>query len=217
MLRTACRDSCRGLAERWQDVEQLLEAGIDVISTVNVQHLESLNDVVEAITGVHQRETVPDSVVRAAEQRCSACLRTCLWTRSRTGSTCAASPVAACRSGRGPGKATGGACTSTRSTGRSCRTGCRAGSSAPPRGQGRPATHPRPDSQQDHRAASGPLKIRGGGSRLRVRVRATGLRNVRRKLLPPRRCRSDRRYRSAPIAAQPSGVALGLPALARRR
>ncbi len=54
--------------KRWQDVEMLLEAGIDVISTVNVQHLESLNDVVEAITGVPQRETVPDSVVRAAEQ-----------------------------------------------------------------------------------------------------------------------------------------------------
>ena len=55
-------------AKRWQDVEALLEAGIDVVSTVNVQHLESLNDVVEAITGVPQRETVPDSVVRAAEQ-----------------------------------------------------------------------------------------------------------------------------------------------------
>jgi two-component system sensor histidine kinase KdpD len=54
--------------KRWQDVEALLEAGIDVLSTVNVQHLESLNDVVEAITGVPQRETVPDSVVRAAEQ-----------------------------------------------------------------------------------------------------------------------------------------------------
>src|SRR5881398_2832215 len=54
--------------KRWQDVEELLEAGIDVISTVNVQHLESVNDVVEAITGVPQRETVPDSVVRAAEQ-----------------------------------------------------------------------------------------------------------------------------------------------------
>ncbi len=54
--------------KRWQDVEALLEAGIDVISTVNVQHLESLNDVVQAITGVPQRETVPDAVVRAAEQ-----------------------------------------------------------------------------------------------------------------------------------------------------
>src|SRR6202012_3426414 len=54
--------------KRWQDIEQLLEAGIDVISTVNIQHLESLNDVVESITGVPQRETVPDSVVRAAEQ-----------------------------------------------------------------------------------------------------------------------------------------------------
>jgi two-component system sensor histidine kinase KdpD len=54
--------------KRWQDVELLLEAGIDVITTVNIQHLESVNDVVEAITGVPQRETVPDSVVRAAEQ-----------------------------------------------------------------------------------------------------------------------------------------------------
>lgn len=54
--------------KRWQDVEELLEAGMDVISTVNVQHLESLNDVVEAITGVHQRETLPDRVVRDADQ-----------------------------------------------------------------------------------------------------------------------------------------------------
>ena len=55
-------------AKRWQDIEELLDAGIDVISTVNIQHLESLNDVVEAITGVAQRETVPDEVVRAADQ-----------------------------------------------------------------------------------------------------------------------------------------------------
>jgi two-component system sensor histidine kinase KdpD len=55
-------------AKRWQDVEALLEAGIDVVSTVNVQHLESLNDVVQEITGVPQRETIPDSVVRAADQ-----------------------------------------------------------------------------------------------------------------------------------------------------
>lgn len=54
--------------KRWQDVELLLEAGIDVITTVNAQHLESLNDVVQQITGVPQRETVPDAVVRAAEQ-----------------------------------------------------------------------------------------------------------------------------------------------------
>ena len=54
--------------KRWQDVEELLEAGIDVITTVNVQHLESLNDVVQKITGVPQRETVPDAVVRAADQ-----------------------------------------------------------------------------------------------------------------------------------------------------
>src|SRR3954447_9373606 len=54
--------------KRWQDVEDLLTAGITVLSTVNVQHLESLNDVVEKITGIRQRETVPDAVVRAADQ-----------------------------------------------------------------------------------------------------------------------------------------------------
>ncbi|MFI5045330.1 MAG: DUF4118 domain-containing protein, partial [Acidimicrobiales bacterium] len=54
--------------KRWQDVVELLDAGIDVISTVNVQHLESLNDVVERITDVRQQETVPDWVVRQAEQ-----------------------------------------------------------------------------------------------------------------------------------------------------
>ena len=54
--------------KRWQDVDELLDAGIDVISAVNVQHLESVTDVVEQITGVPQRETVPDSVVRAADQ-----------------------------------------------------------------------------------------------------------------------------------------------------
>ncbi len=54
--------------KRWQDVEELLDAGIDVISTVNVQHLASLNDVVEQVAGVAQRETVPDAVVRAADQ-----------------------------------------------------------------------------------------------------------------------------------------------------
>ena len=58
---------CRN-EKRWQDVEELLDAGIDVISTVNIQHLESLNDVVEKITGVPQRERVPDAVVRAADQ-----------------------------------------------------------------------------------------------------------------------------------------------------
>ncbi|MER6053357.1 sensor histidine kinase KdpD [Streptomyces sp. NPDC001793] len=54
--------------KRWQDVEELLEAGITVISTVNIQHLESLGDVVESITGVRQRETVPDEIVRRADQ-----------------------------------------------------------------------------------------------------------------------------------------------------
>jgi two-component system sensor histidine kinase KdpD len=57
-----------GHTKRWQDIHDLLAAGIDVISTVNIQHLESLNDVVEAITGIKQRETVPDAVVRAADQ-----------------------------------------------------------------------------------------------------------------------------------------------------
>jgi two-component system, OmpR family, sensor histidine kinase KdpD len=54
--------------KRWQDVEELLNAGITVISTVNVQHLESLNDVVAQITGIEQQETVPDEVVRSAAQ-----------------------------------------------------------------------------------------------------------------------------------------------------
>ncbi|MFI6600267.1 DUF4118 domain-containing protein [Nonomuraea sp. NPDC050536] len=55
-------------AKRWQDIDEILDAGIDVISTVNVQHLESVNDVVEQITGIPQRETVPDEVVRRADQ-----------------------------------------------------------------------------------------------------------------------------------------------------
>ncbi len=55
-------------AKRWEDVETLLDAGIDVISTVNIQHIESLNDVVQRITGVPQRETIPDAVLRRADQ-----------------------------------------------------------------------------------------------------------------------------------------------------
>ncbi len=56
--------------KRWQDVEELLDAGIDVYTTVNVQHFESLNDVVAQITGVVVRETVPDSLLdQAAEIR----------------------------------------------------------------------------------------------------------------------------------------------------
>ena len=54
--------------KRWQDVEVLLDAGIDVITTVNIQHLKSVNDVVEKITGIVQQETVPDFIVRRAEQ-----------------------------------------------------------------------------------------------------------------------------------------------------
>ena len=54
--------------KRWQDVDELLDAGITVISTLNIQHLESLNDVVERITGIAQRETIPDEIVRRADQ-----------------------------------------------------------------------------------------------------------------------------------------------------
>lgn len=54
--------------KRWQDVEELLEAGIDVVTTLNIQHLESLHDVVERITGVAQHDTIPDEIVRATEQ-----------------------------------------------------------------------------------------------------------------------------------------------------
>jgi two-component system sensor histidine kinase KdpD len=54
--------------KRWQDVDELLEAGLDVITTVNIQHLESLNDVVRTISGVEQRETIPDEIVRRADQ-----------------------------------------------------------------------------------------------------------------------------------------------------
>ncbi|SCL22006.1 osmosensitive K+ channel signal transduction histidine kinase [Micromonospora nigra] len=54
--------------KRWQDIQELLDAGITVLTTMNIQHLESLNDVVAQITGATQRETVPDAVVRAAEQ-----------------------------------------------------------------------------------------------------------------------------------------------------
>ena len=55
-------------AKRWQDVEELLDAGIDIDTTVNVQHLESLNDVVAQITGVIVRETVPDRLLERADE-----------------------------------------------------------------------------------------------------------------------------------------------------
>lgn len=54
-------------AKRWQDIQELLKAGITVYTTVNVQHLESLNDVIAQITGVRVRETVPDSVLERAD------------------------------------------------------------------------------------------------------------------------------------------------------
>jgi len=55
-------------AKRWQDVNELLAGGIDVATTLNIQHLESLNDVVEQITGIVQHEQIPDEVVRAADR-----------------------------------------------------------------------------------------------------------------------------------------------------
>ncbi|MFJ7587488.1 DUF4118 domain-containing protein [Streptomyces sp. NPDC097617] len=55
-------------AKRWQDVEELLDAQIDVVTTLNVQHLDSLGDVVRQITGVPQREALPDEVARRADQ-----------------------------------------------------------------------------------------------------------------------------------------------------
>ena len=54
--------------KRWQDVEELLDAGIDVFTTLNVQHLENLNDIVGGITGVRVRETVPDRIFDAADE-----------------------------------------------------------------------------------------------------------------------------------------------------
>src|SRR6266508_4311031 len=53
-------------AKRWQDVEELLDAGIDVDTTVNIQHLESLNDKIYEITGVRVRETFPDRLLHEA-------------------------------------------------------------------------------------------------------------------------------------------------------
>jgi two-component system sensor histidine kinase KdpD len=57
-----------GNAKRWEDVLDVLAEGIEVITTVNVQHLESLNDVVAEVTGIRQRETVPDWVLELADQ-----------------------------------------------------------------------------------------------------------------------------------------------------
>ena len=54
-------------AKRWQDIEEVLAAGIHVWTTLNVQHLESLNDVVASITGVRQRETIPDRIFDQAD------------------------------------------------------------------------------------------------------------------------------------------------------
>ncbi|MGC8624370.1 MAG: ATP-binding protein [Phycisphaerae bacterium] len=55
-------------AKRWQDVSELLAAGIDVYTTLNVQHLESVNDIVERATGVKVQETLPDSVFESADE-----------------------------------------------------------------------------------------------------------------------------------------------------
>ena len=58
---------CRN-AKRWQDVDELLDAGVEVVTTLNIQHLESLNDVAKQVTGVEQHETLPDAVARRADQ-----------------------------------------------------------------------------------------------------------------------------------------------------
>lgn len=54
--------------KRWQDVEKILDAGVNVLTTMNVQHLESLNDTVNDITGIRVRETVPDRIVKEADE-----------------------------------------------------------------------------------------------------------------------------------------------------
>jgi two-component system, OmpR family, sensor histidine kinase KdpD len=58
---------CRN-AKRWQDVDELLDARIDVITTLNIQHLESLSAVAKQVTGVEQHETLPDEIARRADQ-----------------------------------------------------------------------------------------------------------------------------------------------------
>ena len=55
-------------SKRWQDIEELLEAGIDVWTTLNVQHIESLNDIVGQVTGIVVRETIPDQVFESADE-----------------------------------------------------------------------------------------------------------------------------------------------------
>ena len=54
--------------KRYEDIEEILDAGIDVYTTVNIQHLESLNDIVGSITGIHMKERVPDTVFDSADQ-----------------------------------------------------------------------------------------------------------------------------------------------------
>ncbi len=65
LAHTNAEGSC--YAKRWQDVEELRDAGIDVYTTLNVQHIESLNDIVAKITGVTVRETIPDHVFESAD------------------------------------------------------------------------------------------------------------------------------------------------------
>jgi LacI family transcriptional regulator len=60
--------------KRWQDVAELLDAGINVYTTLNVQHLDSVNDLVERITGVQVRETLPDAVFAANDMMALGCL-----------------------------------------------------------------------------------------------------------------------------------------------
>ena len=84
--------------KRWQDVEELLDAGIDVLTTVNVQHLDSLNDVVGGITGVRVNETVPDTVFDRPTRWCwSISPPTNCWRASRAGACTASSRPSARR------------------------------------------------------------------------------------------------------------------------
>ena len=60
--------------KRWQDVNEILNAGINVISAVNIQHIESLNDEIKSITGVEVKERIPDSVLALADEVVNICL-----------------------------------------------------------------------------------------------------------------------------------------------
>ena len=101
--------------KRWQSVEEILAAGIDVISTVNVQHFESLNDTVFQITGVRVRETLPDSVLDKADEVVLVDLTTdALHQPSATAASSTTSTRSPARSATSSGAATSWPCASWR-------------------------------------------------------------------------------------------------------